>query len=254
MRVKRLLVLISISTLFFTVRTAMAQRAPEIPQAAASLPCGTINPHLQYMVTADTGQDRSGGVDKFDALTANTNLKEAVDDGFPSNGQGAARGTVQGLCTLVFPGDEHNVYTKLNITTIIFAQGGCCGGLQPGGQAYAQPEWQSSLILPGDQDDSWTLKVALDTNLTMDDPGDPKPSGMCTLSIDGNATGHELDVSKPNASFSEHLSPGPHALEFQCPQYGLNIRGAGRVFSHTVTIGQTLYLSGSKAETKRHKT
>jgi hypothetical protein len=240
--------------IFLMAGLTIAQNAPELPHVPASLPCGIINPHIQYMVTSDVGSNKSGALDRFD-LDPNAALEQSAGDGFPYNGQGAATGDVRTLCLLVFPGDERNVFTSLNITTSIMAKSGCCGGLQPGGQAYAQPEWQSSLILPGSDDGGpWTLKAVLNTQVTVDDSSIPKPTGKCIVSIDGNPKGHELDESVASTSFSEQLSAGPHALKFQCPQYGLNIRGAGAVVQRDVAVNQTLYLSVSKPDTaSQHK-
>ena len=235
-------------TMFLPTGVSLIQRGPDAPHASASLPCGIMNPHSQYLVTADTGANKSGGLDKFEPPVANTTLVQNTGDGYPFNGGGVGNASVRTLCLLVFPGDEHNVYTSLNITTAVLAGSGCCGGLQPGGQAYAQPEWQSSLVLPDtdDKDKPWTLKATLNTNVNVDDPGLPKPSGRCILSIDGNATGHELDQTSPSASFSERISAGPHSIKFQCPQYGLNVRGAGRVFQRNASIDQTLFLSAQR--------
>jgi hypothetical protein len=238
----------------FAVTPSLAQNVPEPPHAPASLPCGIVNPHIQYMVTADVGWNKSGGLDRFDSPVAGTTLQQNSGDGFPYNGQGAANASVRTLCLLVFPGDEHNVYTSLHLTTDTMAQSGCCGGLQPGGQVYSQPEWQSSLILPGSDDDShWTLKVTLNTQITSDNPSNPKPSGKCVVRIDGDATGHELDQTQPSASFTEHVNSGPHVLNFQCSQFGLNVRGVGAVVQRNVHVDQTLYLSASNSDSKQAK-
>lgn len=233
----------------FAARTSSAQHVPDVPGDPARLPCGIMDPHSQYMVTADTGASKSGALERFDPVVAGTALAQNTGDGYPYNGSGAATANIRTLCLLVFPGDERSVYTTLNIVTSMMSQSGCCGGLQPGGQAYAQPEWQSSLILPGSEGDSpWIFKVVLNTSVSSSsDVPISKPSGKCSLSIDGNATGHDLDQTSPSASFVEHVSSGPHALKFQCPQYGLNLRGAGRVIHSNAEIEQTLYLSASKS-------
>jgi hypothetical protein len=224
---------------------SVAQVQPEHHHPAL-LPCGTINPHLQYMVTSDQGMDHSGSVNRFDLIQPNVTVTQVVDDGFPSNGHGAARDMVQTTCILIFPGDEDNVYTKLNVSSAILAKSGCCGGLQPGGQASEQLEWQSSLLIPGD-DDRWKLKVALNTTESANWDAYPRPAGKCTFSLDGE-TAYDLDWSQTAATISAEIHSGPHSLTLRCPQYGTNYRGAGKVEEHDVTLEQTLYVSASRLE------
>ncbi|HET6843502.1 MAG TPA: hypothetical protein VFK06_17755 [Candidatus Angelobacter sp.] len=213
-------------------------------QPPVSIGCGTVEPHLSYSVTADAGWTKGGTLDDAISLSATDSAKNA-GDGYPYNGQGEADVQVHATCIPVTPGDSNGAYTQVNIKTSTHAQGGCCGGLQPGGQAYSQPEWQSTLFVPGSASDQWNFKVTLNTQISTD-PADfgARPNGQCKFSIDG--TGNILDQTVAQSVFTATLTPGNHALHYQCESFGLNVRGAGAVISRSVTATQSLYLQVSK--------
>lgn len=231
---------------------------PQVPPENASLPCGVINAHLQSFATPLKVTDptvlaeASGGFDGFEPLTDGQTLTQSSQQGFPLNGNGAGLASTDAKCLLTYPGDKNNVYTTLHISTVIVAQSGCCGGLHPGGRASAQPEWQSNLFVPGSG--KWTLKVSLKTAVTSARSGDPKPTGDCTVSIDGSP-GQGLDQTTADSSlavtyssWSATVSPGPHVVTIQCPIFGISAFDEGQVDRHAVLIDQTFYISASKMD------
>lgn len=96
---------------------------------------GLLLPRLSFLVTADTGDNKAGLANPTVNLTSNgTPIPvAATGDGYPYNGDGAATAKMQATLTQTAANDSGD--TQLVLQTDIFAQSGCCGGLQPGGEA-----------------------------------------------------------------------------------------------------------------------
>lgn len=200
---------------------------------------GTLIPYLTEMVTMDTGTNHSGTSTQQVTLTDLPQVVANVGDGFPSNGQGAASGSIQAYLRRAI--ENHDTTSvDLIIDTSLFAKSGCCGGLQPGGEVWAWGEWLCDIELP-DNDNKWKLTATLNSEMTTDAPTPPQFSAS-TVIVGVTHYSLPLTIGTPQ-SFTVELDSGRYSLTYQFQKFGMNNRGAGNTNEWRADVKQTLSLS-----------
>jgi hypothetical protein len=204
---------------------------------------GTFVPQLSLRVTSDTGTDKTqiSNASREVQCDGTTNNVAKVDDGWPSNGSGAARAAMSVICSKVK--FQRDVGLELIIRTDVFAQSGCCGGKQPGGEAWASFGWFSHIDLPK-QERPWKVSFDVDTQTTTTGAigGRILPLPKCTVQIGEMQQGLDPNLAHSKQLFD--LPPGIHAVHLMCPpMYGLNYRGAGKIDQSTATVIMDINIS-----------
>ncbi|HTU49415.1 MAG TPA: hypothetical protein VMF56_02410 [Acidobacteriaceae bacterium] len=210
----------------------------------ASIGAGTLSPHFNYLVSADAGCDGGGlGWTKGNDAVQSVSLVNPFSfgpfgDGWPYNGQGAAN--VSMTADFKSLGSDHDgAKAQVQIISTFFAKCGCCGGCHPGGDAHAEVQWLSDLVLPGRADEQWRITVTIDQRVTGDALGQGMPVPPCTISI-------ENQVYPVNPGSTIDLISGVYSMVFQSSKAGLSNRDRGNTDEAHATLTQTLKIEAKK--------
>jgi hypothetical protein len=181
------------------------------PANTASIPCGELNPNLM----AEAYRDDRPSDSNSDPMSLSQNHAFAtvqegdgpplsVANSFPSNGGGAASAKLYTKCTRVVQGKKDDALTILNLLEILTAnnatdQNSSGSGFGPGGEAASNPEWRTTLFLPGSSHAQWKVDLIASLNSQF-------KSRSCSLSLDG----------QPVKGTSASATGGSHLLDFAC--------------------------------------
>lgn len=171
--------------------------------APASVQCGQINPHLRTDAESDQPwAPNYGTYDQLVLLRQGTQPAFAsTGTGWPSNGGGAVTLSADASCNLLSS-------TRTAASTVVdfvfrntSTAGHCCSGFNPGGKGHAEPQWSTSIYLPGDPlRHVWTVHLL--------------PSladATCKFSFDG------IDENPAgDGSVSTTTAPGTHLVAASC--------------------------------------
>lgn len=176
----------------------------------ASIPCGSINPKLNAIAYSDDpGRGpKSDTRDGWISIPAGdqSGLSSVAED-YTNNGNGHATAALDTSCTQLIT-TQTEVLTIMRIKPHLWAKAGhCCSGFGPGGEAAANPQWKTTITLPGNADKAhWHLTITPSISTAF-------PARTCSLQLDG---GMPLTINSTPVPTFELTAGVPHLIEEQC--------------------------------------
>jgi hypothetical protein len=209
----------------------------------AIVPCGKVKPNLKAVAFSDDpgrGPKTGTAVDWVQIPVGEAGLGSTFEE-YHLNGGGDATASLTSSCTEL-TATQTDAVTILRLRPSMHATAGhCCSGFGPGGEAAADPEWQTTVALAGDpsrQHWHFSTEYTIATNL---------PARVCAMVIDGHTSPLTLNSS---TTIANELSPGSHLVEVHCSsQAGWGSRPGNWNTIRTADEDLTLAIHASRINT-----